>query len=141
MQPDFGEIAAYRERIGAGDVATFSNITPEFASTIGTRTIPQRAKSAVYLGVDAILISGQITGTPLDLDELRAAKKAVPETPVLANTGVRAETVAEILAIADGVLVGTSLKVDGVTWNPVDPDRAMRFMDVVRGIRASAGAR
>lgn len=141
MQPDFGEIAAYRERIGAGDVATFSNITPEFASTIGTRTIPQRAKSAVYLGVDAILISGQITGTPMDLDELRAAKEAVPETPVLANTGVRADTVAEILAIADGVLVGTSLKVDGVTWNPVDPDRAMRFMDVVRGIRASAGAR
>jgi membrane complex biogenesis BtpA family protein len=141
MQPDFGNVAAYRERIGAGDVALFSNITPEFASTIGERTIPARARSAEYLGVDAILISGQITGTPLDLDELRAAKDAVPATPVLANTGVRIDTVAEILAIADGVLVGTSLKVDGVTWNPVDPERAQRFMDVVRDLRAAGGDR
>lgn len=136
MQPDFGNVAAYRERIGAGDVALFSNITPEFASTIGERTIAARARSAEYLGVDAILISGQITGTPLDLEELREAKAAVPATPVLANTGVRAETVGEILGIADGVLVGTSLKVDGVTWNPVDPERALRFMDAVRDLRA-----
>src|ERR1700684_669979 len=63
MQPDYGSIAAYREQIGAGDIALFSNITPEFASTIGERTIPERAQSAVYLGIDAILISGPITGT------------------------------------------------------------------------------
>jgi hypothetical protein len=37
---------------------------------------------------------------------------------------VTAERLAEILAIADGVIVGTSLKVDGITWNPVDPARA-----------------
>jgi membrane complex biogenesis BtpA family protein len=139
MQPDFGAVAAYRQRIGAGDVALFSNITPEFASTIGGRSVAARARSAAYLGVDAILVSGQITGEPLDMDELRAAKAAVPGTPVLANTGVRADTVAEVLASADGALVGTSLKVDGVTWNPVDPVRAMRFMDVVRGLRAGAG--
>ena len=31
---------------------------------------------------------------------------------------------AEIFAVADGAIVGTSLKVDGVTWNAVDRDRA-----------------
>ena len=139
MQPDFGSIAAYREQIGAGrgaqPVALFSNITPEFASTIGQRTVPARARSAAYLGVDAILISGLITGTPLDLDELRAAKAAVPGTPVLANTGVRADTVAEVLAAADGAIVGTSLKHGGVTWNAVDPDRAKAFMAAAREAR------
>ena len=63
MQPDFGAIAAYREQIGAGGVAMFTNITPEFASSLGNRSIATRARSAAYLGVDAILISGQITGT------------------------------------------------------------------------------
>ena len=38
-------------------------------------------------------------------------KRAVPATPVLANTGVRHETVAEVLAIADGCIVGSALKV------------------------------
>jgi membrane complex biogenesis BtpA family protein len=135
MQPDFGDIAAYQAAIGADDVALFSNITPEFASSLGRRTIAERAQSAAFLGVDVILISGQITGMSIDLADLRAAKEAAPETPVLANTGVKAETVAQILAIADGALVGTTLKRDGITWNPVDRDRAMRFMDAARAGR------
>jgi uncharacterized protein len=137
MHPDFGAIAAYREQIGAGSVALFSNITPEFASTVGTRSVAERARSAAYLGVDAILISGQITGTSTSLRELLEAKSAVPQMPVLANTGVREDTVDEILAIADGVLVGTSLKREGVTWNSVDPERADRFMAAVHRARGA----
>jgi membrane complex biogenesis BtpA family protein len=136
MQPDFGSISAYQAAIGAAEVVLFSNITPEFASSIGTRSAADRARSAVYLGVDVVLVSGPITGTPLVLDELRAVKQAVPQTPVFANTGVRVDTVANVLSVADGALVGTSLKVDGVTWNPVDGDRAKRFMDTVRGLRS-----
>jgi membrane complex biogenesis BtpA family protein len=137
MQPDFGAIAAYREQIGAGLVALFSNITPEFASTVGTRSVAERARSAAYLGVDAILIGGQITGTSTSVRELLEAKAAVPGMPVLANTGVREDTVDEILAIADGVFVGTSLKCDGVTWNAVDPARASRFMAAVHRVRSA----
>ncbi|MGH2512882.1 MAG: BtpA/SgcQ family protein [Candidatus Limnocylindrales bacterium] len=141
MQPDLGAIAAYRTMIGAADVALFANITPEFASSLGQRTIAQRAQSAAFLGVDAILISGQITGMSINLDDVRAAKAAAPGTPVLANTGVHADTAAEILAVADGALVGTTLKRGGVTWNPVDRDRALRFMDTVRAIRQPQPAR
>jgi membrane complex biogenesis BtpA family protein len=138
MRPDFGSIGAYRAAIGADSVALLANITPEFASPLGQRTISARARSAVYLGVDAVLISGQITGTPTDTGQLRAAKAAVPEAPVLANTGVTAGTVHEILAIADGAIVGTDLKHGAVTWNPVDPARAARFMDAARRARESA---
>jgi membrane complex biogenesis BtpA family protein len=137
MQPDFGAIAAYREHIGADSVALFSNITPEFASGLGHRSIAARAQSAAYLGVDAILISGQITGTSTDLNELLEAKTAAADVPVLANTGVREDTVDSILAIADGIFVGTSLKRDGVTWNAVDPDRASRFMTAAHRARGA----
>ena len=57
------------------------------------------------------------------------------DTPVFANTGVRLETVESILGIADGAVVGTAFKVDGDTWNAVDPDRVARFMDKVRSLR------
>jgi len=128
MRPAFGEIKAAQARIGADHVKVFANITPEFASPLGHRSTKERARSAVYLGVDAVLITGPITGLPTDLAELRAVKAAVPETPVLASTGVTADTVNETLQVADGVIVGTHLKRDGVTWNPVDPARAARFM-------------
>jgi predicted TIM-barrel enzyme len=39
-------------------VALFTNITPEFASSVGHRTVAQRARSAAYLGADALLVSG-----------------------------------------------------------------------------------
>ncbi len=140
IEPALGELAAYRDAIGAGDVALFGNITPEFASSIGTRSVAERARSASFLGLDAILISGPEAGVPFAMSDLRAAKTAVPQTPVLANTGVRAERLGEILDVADGVIVGTSLKVDGVTWNPVDPSRARHFMDTAREVRAAAEA-
>jgi membrane complex biogenesis BtpA family protein len=140
MRPDFGAIAGYRTQIGADDVALFANITPEFASSLGARTIAERARSAAFLGVDVILISGQITGTAVNLDDLREARDAVPATPILANTGVRADTVHDVLSVADGAIVGTTLKRDGATWNAVDRDRAARFMDAVRASRRRLGA-
>jgi membrane complex biogenesis BtpA family protein len=128
MQPDFGAIKAGQSRIGAEAVKIFANVTPEFASPLGRRTNAERARSAAFLGVDALLITGPITGLPTDLDELRAVKAAVPHTPVLASTGVTVDTVARTLAVADGVIVGTHLKRDGVTWNPVEEARATAFM-------------
>jgi uncharacterized protein len=137
IEPSLGDLAAYREAIGAGDVALFGNITPEFSSSLGTRSVADRARSASFLGLDAILISGPEAGVPFAMSDLRAAKSAVPHTPVLANTGVRADRLAEILAVADGVIVGTSLKVDGITWNPVDPSRARQFVATASDVRAA----
>ena len=37
--------------------------------------------------------------------------------------------------IADGVIIGSSLKVNGDTWNSVDPLRAVDFMTKVNKIR------
>jgi len=135
IAPAIGDLAAYRDAIGASDVALFDNIAPEFASAIGSRGIADRAKGAAFLGVDAILISGPAAGVPFAMSDLVAAKEAVPDTTVVANTGVRAESIADILAVADAVIVGTSLKVDGITWNAVDPARAQRLMDAARSAR------
>jgi hypothetical protein len=135
IAPDIGDLAAYRDAIGASDVALFDNIAPEFASAIGSRGIAERAKGAAFLGADAILISGPAAGVPFAMSDLVAAKEAVPDTTVVANTGVRADSIAEIFAVADAVIVGTSLKVDGSTFNAVDPARAQRLMDAARSAR------
>jgi predicted TIM-barrel enzyme len=35
------------------------------------------------------------------------------------------------LRFADGAVVGSSLKLDGVTWNPVDRQRVRELMNAV----------
>jgi uncharacterized protein len=42
-----------------------------------------------------------------------------------------------VLAIADGCIVGSSLKVEGNTWNAVDADRAAEFMRLARAARGA----
>jgi hypothetical protein len=138
IAPAIGDLAGYRSAIGADDVAFFDNISPEFSSVLGTRSIADRARSAAYLGVDAILISGPAAGVPFAMSDLRTAKEAVPELPVFANTGVNVDKLDEIFAVADGVIVGTSLKMNGDTWSRVDPERAGRLMDTARAIRSKS---
>jgi membrane complex biogenesis BtpA family protein len=135
--PDAGKAMRYRDRLHRQDLAMLFNVSAEFAWSLDQRSLADRARSAVFSSLpDAILVSGQITGEAAALSDLDAVKKALPTTPVLANTGVKHATVADVLRVADGCIVGSSLKVDGNTWNPVDPDRAAEFMRLARAARA-----
>src|SRR3984893_18788574 len=51
IAPAIGDLSGYRTAIGADDVAFFDNIPPEFSSSIGSRTVAERARSAAFLGV------------------------------------------------------------------------------------------
>jgi membrane complex biogenesis BtpA family protein len=134
--PDAGRALRYRDRLGRGDLVMLYNVSAEFAGSLDPRPLPDRARSAVFSSIpDAVLVSGQITGEAAALSDLEAVKKAVSTVPVLANTGVRHETVADVLAVADGCIVGSALKVGGDTWKPVDPDRAADFMARARAAR------
>jgi membrane complex biogenesis BtpA family protein len=141
-QTDAAAALDYRRQIGAENVRLFYNIEPEFARPIAPRPVGALAHSVVVSSLaDAILISGAMAGAEANLDHVREAKLAVPNTPVLANTGVKIETVRATLVVADGVIVGTGLKQDGYTWNPVDAERVHRFMDEVRAARAASETR
>lgn len=134
--PDAGAAMRYRNRLGRRDLAVLFNISAEFAHSLDQRSLADRARSAVFSSIpDAILVSGAITGEAAAMSDLEAVKKVLPTTPVLANTGVKHTTVADILKVADGCIVGSSLKVDGNTWNAVDPARAAEFMSIVRKVR------
>ena len=134
--PDAGAAMRYRNRLGRRDLAVLFNISAEFAYSLDQRSLADRARSAVFSSIpDAILVSGAITGEAAAMSDLEAVKKALPTTPVLANTGVKHTTVADVLKVADGCIVGSSLKVDGNTWNAVDPERAAEFMSIVRKAR------
>ncbi|MHA7866965.1 MAG: BtpA/SgcQ family protein [Salipiger thiooxidans] len=131
-EPNAGEALRLRRNLGCTELKLLFNINAEFASSLDSRPIELRAKSAVFSSLaDAILVSGPLTGQSAETSDLCKVREAVPDTPLLANTGVRIDNVQEIMSIADGCVIGTHFKVDGNTWNKVDADRVKRFMDVV----------
>ena len=112
------------------------NIVPEASAYLAPRTPAAIAKSTVFnCRPDALCVSGQTAGSATDTSVLAEVKKAVPDTVVFANTGCRKETIADQLAIADGAVVATTFKYDGVFENMVDEKRVAEFMKVVHSVR------
>ena len=135
-QPDCASAFRLRAQLGRPDMKLLFNINAEFAYSLDQRPIELRARSAVFSSLaDAILVSGPITGQPADASDLRKVCEAIRDVPVLANTGVNLDNVADILSMAGGVVIGTHFKVNGNTWNAVDGTRVKRFMDVVARLR------
>ncbi|BBU87085.1 hypothetical protein EIMP300_84850 [Escherichia coli] len=113
-----GETIRHQHRIGAGEVKTLFNIVPEAAVYLGNRDICSIAKSTVFNNhPDALCVSGLTAGTRTDSALLKRVKETVPDTVVLANTGVCLENVEEQLSIADGCVTATTFKKDGVFAN------------------------
>ncbi|WP_299288429.1 BtpA/SgcQ family protein [Thermoflexus sp.] len=134
--PSAGEALRYRRAIGAEGVRVLFNINAEFAAPMGSRPLAEVARSVAFSSLpDGICVSGPMTSLPVRVEDLQAVKEAVGPLPVFINTGARHDNIADLLPHADGVIVGSSLKVDGITWNPVDPERVRSFMAIVRRLR------
>jgi membrane complex biogenesis BtpA family protein len=85
-------------------------------------------------GADALIVSGTATGAPTDLGRVNVLRKILPDAPIIVGSGVTVETVADALAVADGVIVGTGIKDQGVTTAPVNPERASRLVEAASTI-------
>ena len=131
------EAIRHKRRIGASNLKLLYNIVPEFSQAVEPRPTELVARSTVFSSLaDVICVSGPMAGDGVPMAQLNSAKKALPDTPVFANTGVRHETVRDILGVADGAVVGTAFKLNRYTWNPVSKENVTTFMEIVREFRA-----
>lgn len=131
-----GEIVRHQHAIGTENVKLLFNIVPEAAQYLAHRDVAEIARSTVFNHLpDALCVSGLTAGSETDSTVLKNVKDAVPDTVVFANTGVRLENVEEQLGIADGAVVATTFKYDGIFENNVDVKRVKAFMDKVKDFR------
>ncbi len=135
-----GEIVRHQHEVGAEKVKLLFNIVPEAARYLADRDIAEVARSTVFNHLpDALCVSGLTAGSKTDATVLKRVKDAVPQTVVFANTGVRLETVEEQLSLADGAVVATTFKYDGIFNNQVDVKRVKAFMNKVKDFRKNFG--
>jgi uncharacterized protein len=120
------ELLLYRKHLNAQKhVRILADIMVKHANPISIgQTIEAAARDTVHRALaDGIIISGVETGTAPDLEELHRARKAVPGTPIFIGSGASKENLRSLLAVADGAIVASSLKRQGVLENPVDVER------------------
>jgi membrane complex biogenesis BtpA family protein len=121
-------------RLLAADVALFADVQGKHAVPLAPVELEQEARDLVNRSLaDALVVSGKATGEATPMADLKRVRSAVPTTPLLVGSGVTADTVAELLSVADAVIVGTWVKRDGSVRNAVDPDRVRRLVAAARG--------
>jgi membrane complex biogenesis BtpA family protein len=91
-----------------------------------------------FSGADALIVSGRMTGDAPDIEKVRRAKALSGDAPLLLGSGATDKNVAAFLSAADGVIVGSSIKEEGICERPVDEARVRRFVDAAREARRGA---
>jgi uncharacterized protein len=122
----------YRHRIRPG-AEIFADVHVKHAVPLGNWTLEDSAHDTVERGLaDALIVSGVGTGRAADLAEVERVRRACPKTKLLIGSGVNVKNVKDYLRFADGVIVGSSLKLDGKLANPVDPKRVAALAKAMR---------
>jgi uncharacterized protein len=129
------ELLNYRRLLGAEhQVRVFADVMVKHAAPLTPfADIKESAKDCVHRGLaDALIVSGVATGSAPVLNDLQAVREALPETPILIGSGATKENISGLLGTADGVIVASSLKRQGVLENPVDVERVRSFVSMVK---------
>jgi len=110
-------------------VAIAADVHVKHGRTLNSDCIASAARDLVSRAhADAVIVSGSGTGQATALKDLEDVRDSMGNKPLLVGSGANADNVADLLSIADGVIVGTSLKKAGRTTNAVDPARVARFV-------------
>ncbi|MFQ5600325.1 MAG: BtpA/SgcQ family protein [Candidatus Krumholzibacteriia bacterium] len=117
----------------AADIEIWADVHVKHGRSLAHREITHEAADAVQRGLaDALIVTGGGTGWTTEIDDLRAVRGLTLGVPVYVGSGVTERNVGVFLKETDGVIVGTSLKVDGCSSNPLDAERVRRFVEAAR---------
>jgi membrane complex biogenesis BtpA family protein len=132
IQGDAYGTLRYRRLLGT-TTRLFVDVGGKHAVPLAPVELDQVARDSAYRGLaDALVVSGVATGEPTPLGDVKRVRAAVPDRPILVGSGVGPDTVGELLRVADGAIVGTSVKQGGRTTAAVDPERVARIARAAR---------
>jgi uncharacterized protein len=129
------ETLRFRERICPG-VKIFADVHVKHAVPLGDFAIGDSARDGLQRGLaDALIISGTGTGVAADRADLERVRSSCPSAKLLLGSGTTVANVHNYLPLADGFIVGSSLKSLKDVRSPVDPRRVAALAKAISGGR------
>ncbi len=128
------ELLRWRKNLGAEHIKLFADVDKKHSVAFPGIDLATHIEWTEFYLADALIVSGKMTGAAPELEKVRRARELTTR-PILMGSGTTIDNVAEFLQYADGAIVGTALKVDGIAENLVDVERVKRYMEAVRAVR------
>jgi membrane complex biogenesis BtpA family protein len=128
------ELLRWRKNLGAEHIKLFADVDKKHSVAFPGIDLATHIEWTEFYLADALIVSGKMTGAAPELEKVRRARELATR-PILMGSGTTANNIAQFLQYADGAIVGTALKVDGIAENPVDVERVKRYMEAMKAIR------
>ncbi|MEA2708806.1 MAG: uncharacterized protein QOF78_1407 [Phycisphaerales bacterium] len=123
------DLLRLRAELKAEAIKIFADVDVKHSAPLAERPIADEVDDTLHRGMaDALIVSGAGTGKPTDPEKVKLVKSAAKGAPVFLGSGVTPQTLPALLPYADGFIVGTYFKQDGVASNTVDPARVRELM-------------
>jgi uncharacterized protein len=136
IQASAAKLLRYRKTIGATRVQVWADVKKKHAAHAITADVSlgETAETAEFMGSDCIIVTGSATGKAPALADVSEAKSHC-HLPVFLGSGITANNVAEFYHDADGFIIGSDFKTDGLWSNTVDAARVASFMQTIQRLR------
>ena len=133
MEACAGPLLRARANLGAEHIQIWTDVQKKHSAHAVTAdlSMEELAHGHAFCGADALVITGNRTGTRTDVKDVNSAARS--RLPVIVGSGVDTEDAGSLAQIADALIVGSALKVDGCWFNPVDPMRVGAISGAMRG--------
>jgi len=126
-----------RKELGAEHIKILADVDKKHSVAFPGIDLATHIEWTEFYLADALIISGKMTGSAPDLDKVKQARQ-LARRPILLGSGATEDRIVDFLKYADGAIVGTYFKMDGIAENPVDVNRVRKFMDVVSKARTKS---
>jgi membrane complex biogenesis BtpA family protein len=126
------DLLRLRKTLGADAIRILADVDVKHSSPLREMPLENEVEDLIQRGLaDAVIVSGSSTGRAASIEQLRQAKQAAGDRPVYVGSGVTPENIGAFWkdGRADGFIVGSSLKRDGVTSQPVDVARVKKLVE------------
>ncbi len=128
------ELLRWRKNLGAEHIKIFADVDKKHSVAFPGIDLATHIEWTEFYLADALIVSGKMTGDAPELEKVRRARELTTR-PILMGSGTTADNIAQFLQYADGAIVGTALKVDGIAENLVDVERVKGYMEAVEAVR------
>jgi membrane complex biogenesis BtpA family protein len=133
IQASAAKLLRYRRMIGATNVQVWTDVKKKHAAHAITADVSlgETAETVEFMGADCVIVTGSATGKPPTIADIREAKTHCP-LPVFLGSGITANNIAEFYDEADGFIIGSTFKVDGLWSNTVDRARVTSLLNTIK---------
>ena len=134
IEASAAKLLRYRKLIGAEHVQVWTDVKKKHSAHAITADVSlgQTAETVEFMGADCVIVTGSVTGEAPQLNDVQEAKSHC-HLPVFLGSGISESNIQQFHNDADGFIVGSAFKIDGLWSNTVDPNRVTQFVNRLRG--------